>query len=105
MARKKSSDELDKADELDGLDGSGVGPEAIEGQESLEEIVEGPDGQILYVVGEWNGFPHYRCELCPFDTLAGEEAMIEHQLTAHAPKAQSSIIQIYDRRGKLVEGV
>ena len=90
MGKKK----LDKADELDGSGGGG-----------LAEIVEGPDGQILYVVGEWNGFPHYRCELCPFDTLAGEEAMIEHQLTAHAPRAQSSIIPIYDRRGKLVEGV
>jgi hypothetical protein len=102
MARKKLSDQLDKADELDG---SGVGPETIEGQESLATIVEGPDGQILYVVGEWNGIPHYRCELCPFDTLTGEQAMIEHQLAAHAPTAQSSIIQIYDRRGKLVEGV
>ncbi len=77
---------------LDGSDGGG-----------LAEIVEGPEGLILYVVGEWNGIPHYRCELCPFDTLAGEDAMIEHQLTAHAPKAQSSIIEIYDRRGKLVK--
>lgn len=91
MGRKKKADGLE---ELDGSDG-GV----------LAEIVEGQDGQILWVVGEWNGIPHYRCELCPFDTLAGEDAMIEHQLTAHAPKAQSSIIEIYDRRGKLVEGV
>lgn len=91
MARKK------KADELEELDGSGGG--------GLVEIVEGPDGQILWVVGEWNGIPHYRCELCPFDTLAGEDTMIEHQLTAHAPRAQSSIIRIYDRRGKQVEGV
>jgi hypothetical protein len=94
---------MGKKKKADGLDGSEVLDESGDG--SLAEIVEGPEGQILYVVGEWNGIPHYRCELCPFDTLAGEDAMIEHQLTAHAPQAQSSIIQIYDRRGKLVEGV
>lgn len=92
---KKKLDGLGELDGSDVLDGSGGG--------GLAKIVEGPDGLILYVVGEWNGIPHYRCELCPFDTLAGEDAMIEHQLTAHAPKAQSSIIEIYDRRGKLVE--
>jgi hypothetical protein len=83
-----------KTDVLEGLDDG-----------DPAEIVEGPEGQILYVVGAWNGLPHYRCELCPFDTLDGEEAMVAHYLAMHAPPAPPvpvTIIQVYDRYGNPV---
>jgi len=52
--------------------------------------------------GEWSFFPIWRCVLCPFDTLEGEEAMLEHWHSAHehpAPVVTPSVIQVYDHRG------
>ena len=54
--------------------------------------------------GEWSFYPLWRCVLCPFDTLEGEEAMLEHWLSAHEHPAEippTSTIPIYDRRGNL----
>lgn len=54
--------------------------------------------------GEWSFYPIWRCVLCPFDTLEGEEAMLEHWHSAHEHPTETpapSTIPIYDRRGNL----
>ena len=51
---------------------------------------------------EWSFYTLWRCVLCPFDTLEGEDAMMEHWLNVHthpAPVVTPSVIQVYDRRG------
>jgi len=36
-----------------------------------------------FEVGEWNRLPQWRCTACPFDTLEGEGAVLEHWQIAH----------------------
>lgn len=53
---------------------------------------------------EWSFYTLWRCVLCPFDTLEGEEAMLEHWQSAHEHPTEisaPSTIPIYDRRGNL----
>lgn len=55
-----------------------------------------------WYTAEWGTLPIWRCVLCPFDTLDGEEAMLEHWNLAHVhpePVKPPSVIQIYDRWG------
>jgi len=43
-----------------------------------------------YTVGQWRGRPHYKCALCPFDTL-NEDAIFDH-IASHQ-LARKSITQ------------
>ena len=71
-------------------------------EQEVKEKVELP-----YTVGEWKGMPKWQCNLCPFDTLAGEEAILEHIYKAHMPPPpqpeRPKIIKA-DRFGNPVEG-
>lgn len=43
--------------------------------------------KILEVIeeGEWNGMPRWQCKLCPFDSMAGRDVVVQHILTRHFP--------------------
>lgn len=56
-----------------------------------------------FTLGKWQNFNQWRCKLCPFDTLEGEDQYWLHYAQAHGPKPQPApIIQIYDRAGRPV---
>ena len=65
---------------------------------------ETADLALPYTVGEWKGLPRWQCNLCPFDTLAGEEAILEHIYKVHMPPQQPERPQIIkvDRFGNPV---
>jgi hypothetical protein len=52
-----------------------------------------------YTMGEWNGKPQWKCKLCPWDTLEGEAAMLEHLATRHKPPAPRVSILVADKHG------
>jgi hypothetical protein len=62
-------------------------PEALRAAEEEECLEKSPPPaeEKPYTVGSWRGLTQYQCKLCPWDTLEGEEAMLEHLRTAHAP--------------------
>ncbi len=60
----------------------------------------------LYEMGEWKGLPQWRCTLCPFDTLAGEAAIVDHIIRAHfppPPAPKETEVLRADRFGNIVE--
>lgn len=97
---KKKSDELDNSD---GLDASAVAED--KSATVLEELVEDRDGQAIWTVGAWGTFQQWRCALCTWDTLDGENAMVAHYLATHAPPPPPALPQtiiVYDRYGRPV---
>lgn len=69
-----------------------------------EVLVDEPAETPLFTTGTWNGLSRWACTQCPWDTLDGEDAMLEHVAEAHtpAPAPVSRIIPVYDRYGNLV---
>ena len=56
--------------------------------------------ELPWVVGMWGGFTQWRCRLCPWDTLEGEDAMLEHVAARHGVVEKSpALVQAYDARG------
>jgi len=58
-----------------------------------------------FTMGSWNGFPQWKCKQCPWDTLDGEGALMEHYAERHGPPPEPPkpvIIPIYDRWGNQV---
>jgi hypothetical protein len=41
-----------------------------------------------YTVGSWHGYPHYRCNCCPFDTMQAG-AMMDHLVIHDGQRAGS----------------
>lgn len=64
----------------------------------------GEEEALPYVMGQWHGMPQWKCRMCAFDTLDGEEAILAHivarHVTVEAPKPR--LIPVYDRWGNLV---
>jgi hypothetical protein len=56
-----------------------------------------------FEIGAWKGHTQWRCKLCPWDTLDGEEAMLAHVATCHTPQAPRPTVLVADRRGRPVE--
>jgi hypothetical protein len=80
-------------------------PEAVSPQkeEKLSGKSPSPAEKRFYTMGSWRGFPQWKCELCPWDTLEGEEKMLEHLASAHAPPPEpKSPILIADKSGKQI---
>lgn len=80
-------------------------PEAISPEEEEEISVKSspPAEERSYTVGSWRGFTQYQCKLCPWDTLEGEAAMLEHLRSAHAPAPEpKSPILIADKSGRQI---
>ena len=63
-----------------------------------------PDPDLPFVLGTWKGFPQWQCRFCAWDTLEGEDLMMEHFIARHAPPPTftPSEIVVYDRWGKPV---
>lgn len=60
--------------------------------------------EALWLVSKWGDYPQWRCMFCPFDTLNGETAILEHWREMHAlpaPVVTPAMIPVYDRRGNL----
>ena len=57
--------------------------------------------EVRYTIGSWKGIVQYRCTKCPFDTVDGEAAMVEHIRTAHAPPPEPRMVELplVDRYG------
>ena len=52
----------------------------------------------------WNNMPMWRCSVCPFDTLDGEDVIVEHYVREHVPAVPPPvvIIPVYDRFGNRI---
>jgi hypothetical protein len=67
------------------------------------EEEKAPAEEKPYTVDQWGGFTQWQCKLCPWDTLEGEAAMLEHLASAHAPPPKpKSPILIADKSGRQV---
>ncbi len=65
-----------------------------------EAVVIAQAPKLPWTLSTWSGLPQWRCTLCPFDTLDGEDAMIEHIENRHgAIPAAAPLVQAYDARG------
>ena len=62
-----------------------------------------PEPQPPYYIGTWNGLTQWRCAQCQFDTLDGEDEIIQHIIQAHTvratPPASGLNIVMTDRFG------
>jgi hypothetical protein len=68
-----------------------------------KKIIPQVSDELPFELGKWQNFEQWRCKLCPFDTLEGEDEFWLHYAQAHEPKPQSApIIQIYGRSGRPV---
>ena len=56
-----------------------------------------------YSMGEWRGFPQYKCNVCPFDSL-NEKTIKDHIIDRHIPKPVRPKVSVikFDRHGKEV---
>ena len=45
--------------------------------------------ELLYTVGAWGELKRYQCCLCPYDTLDGELAILQHIQKRHYPVNES----------------
>ncbi len=64
------------------------------------EETPSPPEELPWVEMLWHGMPMLRCRLCPYDTLEGVEAMIEHIEARHAPEPPPTpLVQAFDARG------
>lgn len=67
-----------------------------------------PKGKKPWIAGRWNDMPQWKCRACPWDTLAGEEAFMDHWKHVHAPantaarREQGRTLPILDRFGNPV---
>ena len=58
-----------------------------------------------YTMASWGGHTQWKCNYCPFDTLEGEQIILEHIARNHfnplAPKP--SLIAVADKRGNEIK--
>jgi hypothetical protein len=58
---------------------------------------------IKFTLGVWAGRPQWQCPYCPWDTLEGEQAIVDHWEARHAPPPPiPPLVQAFDKRGKPV---
>jgi hypothetical protein len=62
-----------------------------------------PREEKRFTVGKWGEFTQWKCAYCPFDTLEGEAAMLEHYHRVHAPVLAKAVRkpETRDRFGNL----
>jgi len=81
-------------------------PEAVSPEEKGESSGKSPPPveERPYTIGTWRGFTQWRCKFCPWDTLEGEAAILEHLRSAHAPSPEpKSPILIADKHGRQIK--
>lgn len=77
-----------------------VRSESAEPVAEAEAVVIVQTPELPWTLSTWSGLPQWRCTLCPFDTLDGEDAMIEHIEARHGASTQRpALVQAYDARG------
>lgn len=60
-------------------------------QETSPVTISAPVGD--YIHDQWGGREHYACNLCAFDALDDEKAMLEHLFTIHSSeRAMNALI-------------
>ncbi len=62
--------------------------------------------ELPFVLGKWQDLDQWRCKLCPFDTLEGEDAYWLHFARQHAAAPEpepAPEVQQYDRFGNPIE--
>ena len=62
--------------------------------------------ELPFELGKWQSFDQWRCKLCPYDTLEGEDAYWLHYARAHAAAPEpepAPAVQQYDRFGNPIE--
>jgi hypothetical protein len=71
----------------------------------LEPAAEPEQGNGIYEMGMWGAFPQWKCLHCPWDTLDGEAAMLEHYARVHLVRAAepARTIPVFDRWGNEVK--
>lgn len=63
--------------------------------------------ELPYILGRWGGYTQWKCRYCPWDTLEGEQALIDHFTVTHNQPAEnqhSSILLVADRFGNPING-
>ena len=61
--------------------------------------------ELPFELGTWKGLRQWRCRRCPWDTLAGEEALRAHIQEVHEPPMQPPsppLVAVSDRWGREV---
>lgn len=53
-----------------------------------------------FVLGKWRGKVQWRCTRCPWDTLKGERAMLDHIRTRHTPRVRRVATGLVGADGK-----
>jgi hypothetical protein len=71
----------------------------VEPELESESAAPAVDDDAPYTTGEWGGMTQWKCKLCPWDTLKGEAAMLEHIATKHKPPAPKLSILVADKYG------
>lgn len=67
---------------------------------AAEPLTSPYESNVPWTMGTWSGMPQWRCTMCPFDTLDGEDAMIVHIEARHGPTPTAApLVQAYDARG------
>lgn len=63
---------------------------------------------LPYQLGTWHGLQQWRCRLCPWDTLAGEEALLAHVREVHEPPLRPPsppLVLVADRWGRELQPI
>jgi hypothetical protein len=89
---------------LDGV-AAAAGEAEAEPVISPEEAKAAYEPEQTFTLGQWGGIPQWRCTLCPWDTLDGEDAFWEHFAARHAtptPPPVPRAVFVADRFGNEV---
>ncbi len=79
--------------------------EASEPIDPAAVSVETGTPEPLFELGTWKGRTQWRCRRCPWDTLAGEAAMLAHIQNVHEPPLRPPsppLVAVADRWGREV---
>lgn len=78
-------------------------PEATVEEFRAVEPPPSEDEEKPYSLGTWRGRMQWKCKQCPWDTLEGEAAMLEHIASAHTPPPKrKGIVLIADKSGRQI---
>ena len=73
---------------------------AVQDDQQAAPVVVAQVSDLPWTMSTWSGLPQWRCSLCPWDTLEGEDAMIEHIEGNHGGvPPPPPLVQAYDARG------
>ncbi len=101
---KKNVSEIEVKEEVEEVSVFEEPPKIDSSQLEVEEAAE--EENPYFTLGSWKGMPQWKCRFCPWDTLEGEGALMEHVVTVHGagePERRPGGILVADRYGNAVE--